>query len=460
MTSSLPKGWTDATLGEIGEWFGGGTPSKANKKLWENGTIPWVSPKDMKTRVIRESQDRITERALSSSSVKLVPADSVLIVVRSGILEHTLPTAVSAVPVTLNQDMKGIVPCPGIAVEYLALLFAALEKDLLQTCRKAGTTVASIETSVLRSVRVPIAPYSEQRRIVTMLDTHLSELNAAEVELKRARTNAFHLRDAVLERAVKDEGAKADRAFGSAFGRWSWCELGEVAEVQGGIQKQPKRTPRSNSFPFLRVANVRRGQLILDDVHKVELFGDELTRLRLQKGDLLIVEGNGSPSEIGRMAIWDGSIVDCVHQNHIIRARPGTRVTSEFLAMYWNSPTGARVVQSAASSTSGLHTLSVAKVSRIRIPVPSLEEQERIVRIASEQIALIEKAIRDLDLQLARARRVRQAILRAAIEGKLVPQDPNDEPASVLLDRIRAQSFSIARMPKRSKRNTVGRSRS
>jgi hypothetical protein len=102
---------------------------------------------------------------------------------------------------------------------------------------------------------------------------------------------------------------------------WKRVPLADLADIQGGIQKQPKRAPRNNSFPFLRVANVTAKGLDLSDVHAIELFGDELPRLRLRRGDLLVVEGNGSASQIGRAAVWDGSIADCVHQNHLIRVR-------------------------------------------------------------------------------------------------------------------------------------------
>jgi len=132
--------------------------------------------------------------------------------------------------------------------------------------------------------------------------------------------------------------------------------LAEVADIQGGIQKQPKRTPRDNAFPFLRVANVTARGLELDNVHQVELFGNELDRLRLEVGGLLVVEGNGSPSQIGRAATWDGSIANCVHQNHLIRVRPGPKLLADYLEAVWNSPETRRELTDLSSSSSGLHS--------------------------------------------------------------------------------------------------------
>ena len=102
---------------------------------------------------------------------------------------------------------------------------------------------------------------------------------------------------------------------------WCWASVGQCADVQGGLQKSPARAPRKNHYPYLRVANVLRGRLDLTDLSRFELTDEELNKLRLAIGDLLIVEGNGSLSEIGRSALWDGEVDDCVHQNHIIRCR-------------------------------------------------------------------------------------------------------------------------------------------
>ncbi len=140
-----------------------------------------------------------------------------------------------------------------------------------------------------------------------------------------------------------------------------------------------ERVPRTNAFPFLRVANVTARGLDLDDDHQVELFSGELDRLRLQKGDLLVVEGNGSASQIGRAAIWDGSIDDCVHQNHLIRVRPLEGLLPEYLEAVWNSPLNRARLTDVASSSSGLHTLSVSKLKQISIPVPSVGRQGELV---------------------------------------------------------------------------------
>ncbi len=313
---------------------------------------------------------------------------------------------------------------------------------------QSGTTRKRISRSNLAKVKLPIPPLSEQRRIVAEIEKHFTRLDAAVASLQRARANLKRYRASVLKAACEGRLVPTEAELARREGRsyepawvllerilkegrthweaqdgrrgkyqepqlpdasglppvpegWVWTSLGQVSEIQGGIQKHPKRAPRENTYPFLRVANVLRGQLDLNEVHRIELFPGELEKLCLQTGDLLIVEGNGSPREIGRMAIWKGEIV--------------------------------------ASSTSGLYTLSVSKVARLPIPLPPSAEQQRIVAEVERHMSLIQAAENVVEANLKRAEPLRQAILRRAFEGKLVPQDPTDEPASVLLDRIRKE---------------------
>jgi type I restriction enzyme S subunit len=160
-----------------------------------------------------------------------------------------------------------------------------------------------------------------------------------------------------------------------------------------------------------------RGKLDLSEVHRIELFGDELARLRLESGDLLIVEGNGSPSEIGRLGIWDGSIQDCVHQNHIIRARLRRGILPAYVAAYWNSADGARELLNLASSTSGLYTLSVRKVSGFAIPLAPIEEQGRIVAEIESQFTRLDAACAALRRAKSNIGRYRASVLGASCQG-------------------------------------------
>lgn len=150
--------------------LGGGTPSKSRPEYY-SGDIPWVTPKDMKSLVIDDSQDHITNDAISNSTTKLVPAGSVLMVIRSGILKHTLPVAINANPVAINQDMKAFVPKSIIIAEYLLHYFRAIEAQVLGSVR--SFTADNIDFKVFQSRKVPVPPTDLQRRFaefVTLTD--------------------------------------------------------------------------------------------------------------------------------------------------------------------------------------------------------------------------------------------------------------------------------------------------
>lgn len=143
--------------------YGGGTPSKSHKEYY-TGKIPWVTPKDMKTLSIDDSQNHINSEAIENSTAKLIPKRCVLMVIRSGILKHTLPVAINNVEVTINQDMKAFVPSSLITPEYLLYTFKLMEKSILSKVR--GVTADNIEFSEFRKRRIVVPPIEVQTQFV------------------------------------------------------------------------------------------------------------------------------------------------------------------------------------------------------------------------------------------------------------------------------------------------------
>ena len=307
----------------------------------------------------------------------------------------------------------------------------------------SSVTVKHLSSQTIKELPLPLPPIAEQERIVVAIEEQFSRLDAGVATLGRVRRNLKRMRAAVLQAAVSGRlvGALAATPLDDPS-EWDVVTVGDIAEVSGGITKNPKRRPQANPIPFLRVANVQRDTLDLNDVHEVEVFEGELDKLRLRCGDLLVVEGNGSPDQIGRSAIWDGSIDPCVHQNHLIRVRPGAQVLPAYLNLFWNAPSSIATIRAVASSTSGLYTLSTGKVRSIPVVVPPLAAQEQIVAEVERQLSFLEALDRELLKACALGHSLRSSILSAAFSGELVPQDTNDEPASVLLERIASERAS------------------
>lgn len=432
-----------------------------------------------------EVEDRRTKAAAGDILLTIVGS-----IGRSTVIPEGCP------PVTFQRSVA-VIKAEGCSPTFLSYQLRGPRFQKLLEANARGTAQKGVYLRTLSALPILLAPTREQGDIAAEIDKQFTRLDAAvaglqrvkanlkryrasvlkaacegrlvptEAELARREGRSFESGEELLKRVLKERRARweADqlammKAAGKAVrgdvqaaasspsqsdgvlrdlpGGWAWTSLGQVARIQGGIQKQPSRAPRENHYPFLRVANVARGSLDLSDIHRVELFPGELEKLRLERDDLLIVEGNGSPSEIGRLARWNGSIPDCVHQNHIIRARLALGVLPAFVESYWNSPEGASRLLAVASSTSGLYTLSVSKVSGVPVPLPPLAEQHRIVAEVERRLSVVDELEATVEKNLARCTLLRQSILKMAFEGRLVPQDPNDEPASVLLERIKS----------------------
>ncbi|WP_045542130.1 restriction endonuclease subunit S, partial [Acetobacter tropicalis] len=167
----LPEGWKLGDFGSIGKWTGGGTPSKANDSFWMGGTIPWVSPKDMTSGKICDTEDHITPEAIKNSVTRLYPSGSVMIVTRSGILRKKLPVAIAEAPVTVNQDLKVLPYNKQFSPEYVYNYILCFNNEILNTCAKEGTTVESIDTNSFLGFPIKLPPLPEQKKIAAILST-------------------------------------------------------------------------------------------------------------------------------------------------------------------------------------------------------------------------------------------------------------------------------------------------
>lgn len=185
-----------------------------------------------------------------------------------------------------------------------------------------GTTRLKLTQAEMRRIPVPLAPEQERYEIVAELEKQFSRLDEAVATLHRVKANLKRYKASVLKAAVEGRLVETE-------GRWRQSVLGDVGKIIGGLTKNPKRNGLSLKLPYLRVANVYANELRLDEIEYIGVSEKELEKLLVRKGDLLVVEGNGSPDQIGRVALWNDSIPNCVHQNHLIKVRLGADVLPE-----------------------------------------------------------------------------------------------------------------------------------
>lgn len=196
---------------------------------------------------------------------------------------------------------------------------------------------------------------------------------------------------------------------------WIWARLGEISDIAGGLQKTPLRTPRKNFYPYLAVQNVQRGYLNINEYGFFEASKEEVQKLRLQKADLLLIEGNGSINEIGRCAIWNNEIINCIHQNHVIRARMINLDMPFFIIKVLNSQFGIYQMQNKARTTTGLFNLGVGKLSQVLIPLPPLGEQRAICERVDRLLAMVDELEKQMSERKKQAEEFMQVVLREAL---------------------------------------------
>ena len=189
-------------LGELGKWSGGKTPSMAEKSFWENGSIPWISSKDMKFNTLLDTQDHITQKALIEASMTLYPANSIAVVTRSGILKHTFPVAYIPFPTTINQDIKILVVNDEILPRYAFHVIQSKGKDILEKTKKQGGTVDSLDFQKVLAFKVLVPTKSIQQKLVDKLDrfdalcNDISSGLPAEIEMRQKQYEYY--RDKLL----------------------------------------------------------------------------------------------------------------------------------------------------------------------------------------------------------------------------------------------------------------------
>jgi type I restriction enzyme S subunit len=274
----------------------------------------------------------------------------------------------------------------------------------------AGMAKARTYLEDFQRVSIPLPSLDVQRAIVAQwqqAQTEVAELEARAEQLE-AEIDAEFLRELGVASAQQVERPKVlvvnwrdvarwgvrasiDSALGIdqlAKSKFPHILLGTVAKVSYGIQKSPANRPNKHARPYLRVANVRKGYLDLSEIKNIDVPDDEMDTYRLEAGDILFVEGNGSRAELGRVAMWNAEIPDCVHQNHLIKVRVDrSRLLPEYAMIWFNTEVGRGHFFRSAKTSSGLGTINSNEVREAPIPLPPLAVQRELVQRAGEMRA-------------------------------------------------------------------------
>lgn len=446
--SQLPPGWCRAELGALIERIEAGLnvkceerpPLNGEKGLVKISAVTWGRFDEKQSKTLPTDIPVADAARIRSGDLLFSRANTIELVGASVLVETVEKTLYLS-----DKVLRLVVPEASKRWVNYALKTAETRKAIQDASSGNQLSMRNIAQEKLRQVMIPLAPLAEQQRIADKLDSVLARVDVCRDRLDRIPALLKRFRQSVLAAATSGRLTEDWRGQSGVDDWTHWEKLGSVGSVTGGLTKNAKRGEFPLQRRYLRVANVHANQLRLEEIATIGLTAAEFEKTRLQSGDLLIVEGNGSLDHIGRVALWNEEVPDCSHQNHLIRWRAGSRVLPTFVLYFLLSPEGRRQIVDVASSTTGLHTLSISKVSGLRIPLPSIPEQHEIVRRVEILMSFADRLEARTTTARKQVEQLTPALLAKAFRGELVPQDPNDEPAAELLKRLAA---SRAEAPK------------
>ena len=420
----LPQGWAWARIRELGTFVGGHTPSIADTTNWENGTVLWVTSKDMKQKYIDTTGIKLSRKG--AAELHLLPTGSLIMVTRSGILRRTFPIALAAKPLTINQDQRALEFYDNAIGEYIYYCVKSLEPIILRDYRKTGTTVESIIWDRFVEMPLPIPPIEEQTRIVSMVEElfgYAKKINEATdgIEKTAARIDkkilVLAIRGKLVPQDPNDEPAselvrrieatrtvkasgKKSRAAASdrpAYeidppfdipDSWEWVKLKSLCEVisKGTTPKGGSKSYSPNGVTYIRAENVTAdGQLKMENCKYIreQVHCGELSRSILNEGDLLITIAGS----LGRSAIVNTDALPANTNQAVAFARPVDVRLSPFLLIAIQS-TVVQALLLAQKKVTGIPNLTLETISNLTIPLPPLAEQKRIVTKIKELRAM------------------------------------------------------------------------
>ncbi|EMQ2217121.1 restriction endonuclease subunit S [Vibrio parahaemolyticus] len=492
----LPQGWVKATIDDLADYVNGFAFKPAH---WEPTGTP----------IIRIQNLTNSEKPFNYTKIDVPDIYEVnngdLLVSWSATLDAFIWRGDKA---WLNQHIFKVVPRPNLF--HSGLLFYWMKiaiEEMVNTEHLHGSTMKHINRGPFLAHETRLPPIGEQIRIFDKLEELFSELDAGVKELKAAQTKLSQYRQSLLKSAVEGSLTQQWRAENSdqvqengeqlltrilkqrreqwqqqklvEFAEkgktppknwqdkypepvqpdttdlpelpegWVWASLDMLGDIVSGVTKGTKRKAgiEVREVPYLRVANVQRGFLDLDEVKTIPATESDIKKYTLVPGDILFNEG-GDRDKLGRGWVWYGEVKNCIHQNHVFRMRAFvTDLVPEFISHHGNT-FGKLWFQSAGKQTTNLASINKGILRKFPVPLAPVMEQNKIIELLEEELTLLAKQEEYTLAALTTSEAQRKNILKLAFSGQLVPQDPNDEPASVLLEKIKQEREALAKKPK------------
>lgn len=483
MSEKLPNGWVETTLGEVA------VPSREHVLPSEVPDMPYVGLEHIEPHTMRLlGQGQAGD--VRSSSLRFSTGD----ILYGRMRPYLNKVWIAEFDGLCSPEFLVFPRRDGLRNEFFAARLNA-EDFVTYANQQVSGERPRVDFEKLSRFPLWLPPTEEQERITAKLITALHSLQRAEMAATRARAKLPGYRTAVLNSAFTGElthawretmrkrkngkietgealllrffaargsdevqldlegfSAKTPDALAEASSlraittdppslpeTWACASLKAIAEIGSGISvSQSRRLEDPIAIPYLRVANVLRGRLDLTEVKTIRVERNRVSDYLLRPGDVLFTEG-GDRDKLGRGWIWEGQLPECVHQNHVFRVRLyDPSLVNPRLVSHWGNTFGQAFFIEHGKQTTNLASINRSVLGQLPVPIPPREEQTELLTEINRRLVAADKLEQTLDKQLAAAHAARQSLLREAFFGRLVPQDPKDEPASAALERLRA----------------------
>ncbi|MFD7212752.1 restriction endonuclease subunit S [Streptomyces cyaneofuscatus] len=415
--------WPTVPIRLVARLGSGHTPSRNKPEYWKNSTKPWITLADVwqlrsgRKNFITETKEKISPLGLANSSAVLHPAGTV-------ILSRTASVGFSAImghEMATSQDFATWTCGSLLEPRYLLHVLRGMAPDLKRVA--TGSTHKTIYMPDIEQLRVPLPHVEEQRRIADFLDAETARID-------RLATLRLHQASTLDERYVAAVSELTTPGIGSGqvpSMTWPWlprslttARLGYMARVQTGVTVHSAREPSPDDaeFPYLRVANVQGEWVDLTEIKTITIPRDMARRSTLHAGDVVMTEANGNPDNLGRGAVWSGTVANMVHQNHVFAIRVDqNKMIPEYLSALLASNHGRRYFRFTSNQV-GIATTSSSKVLAFPVPLLDLARQAAVVAEYRKLRSTITRTRAALTRQTGVLAERRQALITAAVTGQ------------------------------------------
>jgi len=423
----LPNSWAAVKLGDFVENEKGKKPKNESKTKTASHNLPYVDIQAFEENVIHTWTDGVGCRLCYETDFLMVWDGS-----RSGLVGKGMNGALGSTLVRIYF--------PSMVNDY-AFYFLQSKYQQINT-RAKGVGIPHVDPALLWNYDFPIPPLNEQHRIVAKIEELFSELDKGIENLKTARAQLKVYRQALLKHAFEGKLTSA-----SSDGVWVEKTLGNLLDFLTSGSRGWAQYYAAAGDLFIRAQNIKHDRLDLNDIAFVSIpERAEGLRTRVKKGDLLITI---TGANVTKSALVERDVGTAYVSQHVALCRPTTEVFPRFLYWFIVAEAAGRKQLSDMAYGAGKPGLNLENIRSVLVPFPGLPEQEKIVELIEGKLSEVDQLDLTITNALQQAEALRQSILKKAYAGQLVPQDPHDEPASVLLARIKAERADVTAKPRK-----------